>query len=305
MMEKGNFDENKWKNEVNKKIIYKVNNIWNGIKQVDIERFLKNFNEQDEIVGFALLDMLNFYNYDQEEHIVNNLFRLYERDVCIKNNYFELNSIEIKKKVKEIYEETCFIPVTDRGPADSAYAVTSIFKKNLSLKSNIKNKENMFIDYKNIPLYYMMGKRYFVFIDDLIGTGSQFEKFVNDNLLDKYSIADIMKWNEQAHFYYLAMGGCYDGIEKIEKDIANITVIVSELFNESADILNPNNEYWKYNPDLRDRVIDYIKNKEVELKVNNKYSKNLPLLFEHGRAPNTVLSLYWLSCKQWNALYER
>ncbi len=66
------------------------------------------------------------------------------------------------------------------------------------------------------------------------------------------------------------------------------------------------NEYWEFNKDKKELVLEFVNKKENELKSKNSFSLNLPLLFQHSRASNTSLSLYWFEKQgKWKELYRR
>ena len=116
----------------------------------------------------------------------------------------------------------------------------------------------------------------------------------------------IAELNPDIQFYYLALGGDRKSIDMLRKKYPHVTILVSEIFDEECRVTSEKNEYWEFNPDLKQTVIDYVTNKKQELKVSEKFTLDLPLLFQHCRAPNTALSLYWKQKDgEWNALYRR
>ena len=163
----------KWEKQVMKKIRFMTNNIWNGISFSDVERFLTNFGE-DRIVGLTLLDMLIYYSYEQEEYIVKNLIRLLKRELWISEEVGkrDKSAREINKSLNEVYKTMCFIPVNDHDPSDSAFSLTTIYKKSEDVSRMVE-----YVEVKDIPLMIALQKKFFVFYDDIIGTGTQFRKF--------------------------------------------------------------------------------------------------------------------------------
>lgn len=203
-----------------------------------------------------------------------------------------------------MYEKMCFVPVDDSDPSASAFSLTSQFKKSEYVPTNIN-----YIDLYDMPLMLSLKYKYFVFYDDLIGTGNQFITFWDKKRFGKnkdISIKELAKKNSDVIFYYLALGGCEKGIQDVKKKIPDLKIIVSEYFPEYYDIFNDKNEYWELNPDKKETVLKYINEKEKELGSRSPFSKNLAVLFQHGRASNTVLSLYWYKSNgKWKELYKR
>ena len=64
--------ETEWEESVKKKIQYMANHIWNGLNFTDIEVFLSNFEKENKMVGWVLLDMLTYYSSEQEQSIISN-----------------------------------------------------------------------------------------------------------------------------------------------------------------------------------------------------------------------------------------
>lgn len=295
----------KWEKQVMKKIRFMTNNIWNGISFSDAERFLTNFGE-DRIVGLTLLDMLIYYSYEQEEYIVKNLIRLLKRELWISEEVgkCDKSAREINKSLNEVYKTMCFIPVNDHDPSDSAFSLTTIYKKSEDVSRMVE-----YVEVKDIPLMIALQKKFFVFYDDIIGTGTQFRKFWSktehfgkQNITLNY----IAEKNPDIKFYYLVLGGYKCSIDTLMEEFPNLKVIASEIFTEDYDIFNEENEYWEFNSDKREQVLQYIQKKESELGSKSSFSLNLPLLFQHSRASNTALSLYWFSKQdKWKELYRR
>ena len=287
------------------KIRFMTNNIWNGISFSDVERFLTNFGE-DRIVGLTLLDMLIYYSYEQEEYIVKNLIRLLKRELWISEEVGkrDKSAREINKSLNEVYKTMCFIPVNDHDPSDSAFSLTTIYKKSEDVSRMVE-----YVEVKDIPLMIALQKKFFVFYDDIIGTGTQFRKFWSktehfgkQNITLNY----IAEKNPDIKFYYLVLGGYKNSIDTLMEEFPNLKVIASEIFTKDYDIFNEENEYWEFNSDKREQVLQYIQKKESELGSKSSFSLNLPLLFQHSRASNTALSLYWFSkLDKWKELYRR
>lgn len=295
----------KWEKQVMKKIRFMTNNIWNGISFSDVERFLTNFGE-DRIVGLTLLDMLIYYSYEQEEYIVKNLIRLLKRELWISEEVGkrDKSAREINKSLNEIYKTMCFVPVNDHDPSDSALSLTTIYKKSEDVSRMVE-----YVEVKDIPLMIALQKKFFVFYDDIIGTGTQFRKFWSktehfgkQNITLNY----IAEKNPDIKFYYLVLGGYKSSIDTLMEEFPNLKVIASEIFTKDYDIFDEENEYWEFNSDKREQVLQYIQKKESELGSKSSFSLNLPLLFQHSRASNTALSLYWFSKPdKWKELYRR
>lgn len=252
------------------------------------------------------MDMLIYYSYEQEHFIAENLFRLLKRDLWITGELGEQNqsSNQLLSNLEKSYKDMCFIPVRDHDPGDSAYSLTSIYKKLDDWPSSID-----FVDVTDIPLMLAIKKRYFVFYDDIIGTGHQFRVFWEESKhwgKHQVTLKTIAEKNPDVHFYYLVFSGYHDSIQALSPESSNLKIITSEVFTRDYSIFDDANEYWEFNPSKKDVVTSFVREKEEKLGIKNRYGLNIPVLFEHSRAPNTTLSLYWYSKENvWKELYGR
>lgn len=290
--------------QVMKKIRFMTNYIWDGINFNDVERFLLNFGE-DRIVGLVLLDMLIYYSYEQEEYLVDNLIRLLIHDLWISEKVAEenLDSVKINERMQNIYKQICFVPVKSQDPTDSAYSISALYKKVESLPDEVE-----FIEVKDIPLMISIKKKYFVFYDDIIGTGNQFDVFWSNKHYfgDKeITIKDVAEKNPDIKFIYLVFSGYEESIKNLQNKYSELKIIASEVFTSDYSVFDDNNEYWEFNMEKKEIVQKYVEKVQRDLKVTSKFSLNLPVLFQHSRASNTSLSLFWYSQEDvWKELYR-
>lgn len=297
--------DEKWEKQVMKKVRFMTNYIWNGINLSDVEAFLSNFGN-DRVVGLVLLDMLIYYSCEQEKFIVENLIRLLNRDLWISGQVGEkFGSMEvINKELEKLYNHMCFVPVKDQDPSDSAYSLSAMYKKADCFPRTVK-----FVDIEDIPLMIALKTKFFLFYDDIIGTGNQFKTFWSaTHHFGKHTVTlkEISEMNPDIKFYYLVFGGYQESIAALEKQFPNVKIIVSEVFSNDYSVFSESNEYWEFNQDKRELVMNFINEKEKELKSKSPFSLNLPVLFQHSRASNTALSLYWFSKQdKWKELYRR
>ena len=299
-------NEMEFEASVNKKVIYMANHIWDGLGNTQIDAFLKNFEKEDKMVGWTMLDMLIYYSSEQEQSIVSNLIRQLKRDIWIESGMAkqDLPSEQINLEFEKILRKMCLVPVDDSNPAASAFGITPQIEVSKEMPGVT------YINVDEIPLMVAMKYKYFVFYDDLIGTGNQFEKFWRHTEFgsksNRFKLSELVEKNTDVRFYLLTLGGCEAGLQRLKKSVPKVKIIVSEYFPEHYDVLNEKNEYWELNPDNKDVVCEFIKKKEKELNYYSKYSKNLPVLFQRGRASNTTLSLYWYGKDgQWEGLHKR
>ena len=216
----------------------------------------------------------------------------------------KLDSNETNEQMQKIYNQICFVPVKSQDPTDSSYSISSLYRKSENLPKGVE-----FIEAKDIPLMISLKKKFFVFYDDIIGTGNQFDVFWSRKYYfgDKeITIKDLAEKNTDIKFIYLVFGGYEESIQKLQRDYPELKIIASEVFSNDYSVFNSDNEYWELNKDRREIVQDYVKKVQNDLKVTSKFSLNLPVLFQHSRASNTSLPLFWCNKEDvWKELYRR
>jgi hypothetical protein len=291
---------------IQKRIQYQLDHTWlNLIDVTKKDQFLNNFSDEDKIAGLILLDMLLFHNQVQEKQLTKTLIRQL-RSQIYKNldPCQDENSETIFLTINEEMKHMAFIPVIDKNPADSANAWSGIMRE-------MTGTSDCFFDIEKLPLLLTIHKKYIVFYDDMIGTGTQFDDFLRKERFElndkkKLSIKKLMDESTETLFYYLCLAGHTDGIAKIEKTYPKIRVLVSEKFDNDDSILSKNNENWEYyTDDQRDRIIQILERVMSDRKINIKFTKNLPVIFERNRPSNTVFPLYWYNEDHWLPIKAR
>ena len=295
-----------WKISVQKKIYFMTKNIWDGLRQNEVDTFLSNFKRNEE-VGLALMEMLIFYSLEQEVLLASAAFKQFKRQIWLKtfiNNGEKRDSCYINKYFHAFFKDTCFVPLEETDPSGSAFSIANIYKRVKKFPKEIE-----FVNIQDVPLMIALRKKCIVLYDDVIGTGTQFSTFWNDTNhfgRNKVSLNMLAQKNKDVQFYYLVFGANKNKLEELSKKFPNIVILTAEQYEPEDSVLNENNEYWEFNPQLKDKVIEYVSNKILELKINNEFGSNIPVLFQHCRAQNTSLPLYWVNKPgNWKELYKR
>lgn len=298
--------EEKLMEELHRRIQYQLNHTWlNLIDSTQKDHFLNNFSEEDKIAGLVLLDMLLFHNQAQEKQLMRTLIRkLHSHIYKSIHPRQEDNSEEIISIITEEMNHIAFIPVIDKNPADSSNSWSAIVRE-------LTGTSDCFYDIDNLPLLLSLRKKYIVFYDDMLGTGTQFDNYLNKERFKisskkNLSIRTLMDANQEIAFYYLCLAGHTDGIARIERTYPQIHVVVSELFDDEDSVLSKSNENWAYYEDAeRDKIIEILERIISSKKIEDPFTKNLPVIFERNRPSNTACPLYWYSQNQWIPIKAR
>ena len=292
-------------NEIKKRIQYQLNHSWGGVlDSSQKDGFLSNFSSEDQIVGYVLLDLLLLHNQEQERQLAKALIHKLKSSIY-KN--LRPNQNKKGKQIEDIlFEElskACFIPVADKSPADSSNAWTAIIREQVGVT-------DCFYDMEKIPLLLALRKNYIIFYDDMLGSGTQFDKFLSKekyglNEKKKVSIWELLS-NNEVTVYYLCFAGYKEGINIIQEKYQGVEIIEAEFFEEDDSVLSVDNEYWAYYEDeFRDRMIKRMKDILKERGIEEPYTRNLSVMFERNRPSNTVFPLYWTKSGNWTPIKAR
>ncbi|EAQ96148.2 phosphoribosyltransferase-like protein [Congregibacter litoralis] len=145
-----------------------------------------------------------------------------------------------------------------------------------------------------------------IFVDDFLGTGSQFEKFYKRWQLEKLLSSGI-------DLHYVPIVACSTGIEYLKKQFANLSITPAELLDDSHRFFQ--SQYW----DEKTRgSIDATQAKNWYLdfcaknSIGPRKGKNalgfgeleLTFGFYHS-TPNNSLPILWFQSDNWKPLLRR
>jgi len=241
------------------------------LTQEDIEKWVQQFEEDDEQrLCLKLLRNLRFYDN-------NNVRKLC--GTCHNKLLMDLERDGIRKII--------FVPAGEAGK--SASHLIYLYKIENSLGDSqitSHDKLDQANDYDTI-----------VFIDDLIGTGNQFLKFV-----EKIHLDDLK--SKGKNIYYLALVGFEKGIKNIGMK-TQIKVKVGQKLTEQDLPLSEKSNIFSLEEKIKAKDV-LEKYGEILYKDNGLGYKNFGALiaFDH-RAPNITFSVMWSNAKGWFPVLKR
>jgi hypothetical protein len=192
-----------------------------------------------------------------------------------------------------------FMPVDgkklDARPGNSGDSVLREF----GIQARMADRHFVRADTKQV---WQRPPRLLVLLDDLLGTGCQFDKFAK-----AYELAKLPNTTQCVYVPLLATA---QGINKIEQDHRQILVRPVETLHEGAAFFARSSsapDIWArdgYNTvvDVRQFYHDLMKAKGVG--PEGKHSMELTVLLP-DRTPNNTLKAYWAECNQWTPLLRR
>lgn len=273
-----------------------------GIDLNTLNRWLANFETEEE--KYLAAHLLNGLIYRSSNMLCSSFQHLIhcELPAFLQRHGFQLPDglVAFHEALKDADSSfpIRFVAVDgtfEPGPGKSGGVVIRQFRRHLGVsKAILCRPENI----GRLP----DSVRYLIFIDDLLGTGNQFEKFAN-----YYGLANLRQQYTMMYSPQLSHSG---GMANLAKKFPWLTVIPIES-------LGPENQFFRtakdsttiWHADDTNTVADVkafcneLSDKGGIIR-GSRHSLDLSILFEHG-APNNTLPFYWCPSDRWQPLIAR
>lgn len=271
-----------------------IDNIEKGV----LRDWLKNFNTPEEQYFATLL--LSKLIYRSEKAILSmfdNVFELILPELLAQLGIHEISSINNWKKelnTPELIKELPFCISTITG------VDTNIGKSGEDLNRLLKEKHVIFksINFNllsNSPIPKRLNT--IILIDDIVGTGTQFKKFLT---------AHKAKLDKFTHIIYVPLVAYFEGFEYIKKLDKKIHIHPLEILDKDKVFLSDSKEKFD-GINTHNDLNEFYKNFLIEKKIilaNAKYSVDTLYIFKIS-SPNTNVPLIYHSDANWNKLFKR
>lgn len=271
-------------------------NIWDTITHDDLDNWLSNFKEPDEqLLAGLLLENLIHRSSEQTKSLLTAAI-----DVAIssalypdaleelkQDSYYELltNTRGQNSIVKIIPVIRDFDPPTKSGPS-----VARLYKRLLKVSENYMTWPWMIKD------MYDKGARLFIFIDDTLATGEQFNNFFESVGYNSFPEAD---------FVYIPLLAHHEGSENVKRKYPKLLISPVEVIDNSYNFFNKNIDKIEDIEDLYLKVAKKFLNKRFFNKMSKGY-KDLGITFSYAHStPNATLPLYWYEDERFSPLVRR
>ncbi|MFX0072186.1 MAG: tetratricopeptide repeat protein [Candidatus Hermodarchaeota archaeon] len=145
---------------------------------------------------------------------------------------------------------------------------------------------------------------YFIFLDDVILTGTQFVDFFEDEMIDIIDDLEfISNSNNYIHFYLIAGVGSFDSKKYISK---NLKIFTEDRIRYGITTREKDKAFLERNCndlDLRRKLMIYLKEKDPDWWNGFKDSQSLIVL--EWNTPDNTIGCLWNSTEDLNALFPR
>lgn len=261
--------------------------IWNGIKSLDLKRWLNNFNGDLELYFAAcILDALIYRSNDQTLSLASELFTKklpnHLNMVGFSFNHYKCLVTLLKSSATNQLRLVSVSNRTER-PGKSSPMILRDYKRKLSFK------DTWFVHPDDVKKEVLAGVKTFIFIDDFLGTGSQFNSM--------YKNSGFQLLLKDCNSIYSPLVAHSKGIKFLREKHPELVIISAEFIDEKFDVFNyafddgvnnSNSARVFYNKLLSD-------NKFPALLEENQYgfgNLGLTYTFSHS-CPDNCLNIIW------------
>lgn len=277
---------------------------WDGIQEYELVSWINNFNSREEkYFAASILLTLIYRNHNAIRTFGAQLFQitipnyLEEKGVysidCLDSWHEEINTPNARVNLPFRFST---IEGVDNKPAKSGSAIFRALKKEFfdnSLSIGCQSLENLAVNSKINTL---------ILFDDILGTGEQFETFVNKtNLL-----------NLKLNVLYCPFAANEEGLKNVRGKFPTIDILPVEILNEENGLFSKSNKLF-YQDDIckaEDFKCFYNalcseRNFKMDAKeLLGKGELALTYLFNDS-TPNNNIAALWYGDKSWNRLAKR
>ena len=281
--------------------------IWAGIDVQRLQRWLNNFKtEEEEYFAACILDNLIYRSNAQTKALLKQLFQRTLPDLTRLNASPVGTIYDWEERLKRSLTNRPVNPevrlVTAAGvtdpPTKSAYEIARFMKRFLYID------ERWIINSWEIIENVRRGIKIFIFIDDFLGTGTQFENLINDGGLNHVL--------SEAYFAYLPLAAHIQGISYLERKFPSLHVSATEVLYESHGIFHKESTCFKdgiNSPQIaKEFYYNLLDKYKIPIKGANRRGfghLELAYIFEHAAPDNSLPILWWNDPGRWHSLFDR
>lgn len=278
-------------------------NIWEGVSQIKLNQWLSNFEtDEEQYFSACLLDSLIFRSEAQTISLIKQLFQRVLPDL---NRVDPMPIGKIKDWLKAVnknngvYPLLRFVSVVQETdpPTKSAYIIARYMKRDLHVA------EELIIKPWEINNCLKNGIKMYIFIDDFLGSGDQFNTLLENSDLTK-----------QASLYvaYTPLVVHEKGCKFLKEEHPNLRLRGVESLDKSHmvfhDESNCFNDGVNTPEGAKNFYYELLKKKKIEIfgEQRNGYGTlELAYVFNHAVPDNCLPIFYWDKNPEWKPLFDR
>lgn len=279
--------------------------VWEGINQLKLDKWLANFNTDEEKYFVAcLLDFLIYRSESQTLAMIEQLFTRVLPDLHIK---YPMPIVPIHDWLLHLDVATLhtdpgvrFVAVVKRGdhPGKSGDIIARDFKRQFRVN------KSLLIDATQVLDCHRNGVNCFIFIDDFLGTGDQFKE-----VIEAQNIHLILP---AIYAAYTPLTAHITGVQAIERNFPSVHVSPVETLTEAYSVFNDACHCFKDGENNAQKAkkfyCELLQRKGIDEKGADRLGYGgleLAYVFNHAVPDNCLPLFWWYANPQFSPLFDR
>lgn len=274
---------------------------WDEIDVPDLDRWLLNFPEE-EGQYFAMRLLNRFIYYSERDviqllkHGINKVLLYSESTRWAKDSAFLMPSSEGLQRASKTIKNCIFVPLLHKNkPSESGNTLCRYLSRHLDIRDSQLWQPSQLGNIRNAKV---------VIVDDFVGSGQQMIDFWNLRKISGNRLADIATSNNLT-VTYLCLVATKKGIERIQGETKNLTILPCETLGEEQRVFHPKSIYWNGEKEVK-KAKRFLSNlcSEKDIRLLGWQGLDYALAFHHA-IPNATLPLFYKNTATWKRLIKR
>jgi hypothetical protein len=275
--------------------------IWQGIEKSNIEAWLTNFHTVEEkYFAAVILDALMYRSRAQTISLLIQLFQRILPDLVLQLGIRTLDPDWIAALSQTSNDPRIrIVPVIrdNDPPTKSGILIARLLKRHLRIK------EKWMLWPWQVESAINKGVSVILFLDDFLGTGLQFRRFIRRMHLETTL--------SRANFIYSPLVAHGKGLENLRHKVPQVSYTAVEILQEQHQLFSEESDFFKDGSNTSNSARQFYKEFLNKHKLSNLgsmaygYGKlGVVYAFDHA-TPNASLPLLWLDTENWTPLFNR
>ena len=278
--------------------------IWSGLHVIRLRAWMSNFiTDEERYFAACILDFLIYRSEDQTLALIKQLFQRVLPDLSRLDPVpgVAFNNWEYAFKYRSHSEPgvrlVAVVKETD-PPTKSSHVIVRLMKRNLGFN------EAWIIRPEDIRVALKQGVKSFFFVDDFLGTGDQFEKFVKKQSLQKVI--------NTAYCAYVPLVAHEKGINRLRSNLPKLRVEAVEVLNNSHSVFHQEcpcfNDGINTPEVAKEFYYNLLRDRGVQIPGPKRRGYGhlaLAFSFSHASPNNALPILWWAKAPNWKPLFDR
>ena len=278
--------------------------IWQGIHISELRRWLSNFvSEEEKYFAACILDSLIYRSEAQTLALIKQLFQRVLPDLSRQIEPPIGKSPDwgnLLKRAAPVDPKVRLIPVRKRSdpPTKSTHIVLRLMKRYLDVG------ENWMANPSDVSTCLEDGIQTFLFVDDFLGTGYQFEEFIKCEELEQYI--------GSAYMAYVPLAGYVDGILYLENMYPSLWIRPVERLDKSNSLFSSESQCFRDGVNSSDCAkhfyLELLERKGISIPGHARRGfghLELAYFFSHAAPDNCLPIFWWPNTPSWKPLFCR